>query len=82
MRAEKASQGQLWRFQCLTTFLIYVPSLIIITILVNFYQGFNQSPGTIYQNHEFNSKICMSIATGLISLLLAQKPNILDLIGK
>ena len=81
MSAAKKQQCHLWQFQTLLTFLVYVPTLIIVAILVNFYKGFQQSPGTIYDNQQFNIRVSMSIATGLISLLLSMKPDILDLVG-
>ena len=81
MSASKTQQRHLWQFQTLLTFLVYAPTLIIVAILVNFYKGFQQSPGTIYDNQQFNIRVSMSIATGLISLLLSMKPDILDLVG-
>ena len=81
MREEKTKQHQFWKFQCLTTCLVYTLCLIVVALLVNFYDGFNYFHLTIFDNNEFNAKICMTIATGLVSLLLSMKPNVIEAIG-
>ena len=81
MKEEKTKQHQIWRFQCLTTGLVYTLCLIVVALLVNFYDGFNYFHLTIFDNNEFNAKICMTIATGLVSLLLSMKPNVIEAIG-
>ena len=53
----------------------------MVALLVNFYDGFNYFHLTIFDNNEFNAKICMTIATGLVSLLLSMKPNVIEAIG-
>ena len=81
MRQEKTKQREFWRFQCLTTGLVYTLGLIVVALLVNFYDGFNYFHLTILDNNEFNAKICMTIATGLVSLLLSLKPNVIETLG-
>ena len=81
MEEQKIYQYYFWRFQCIVACIVFIPSLAIVAILVNFYQGFKyETTGAIFYNHEFNTYICFSIFMGLLSLLLSTKPDFIDVI--
>ena len=83
MESRRELQYHFWRFQCIITCIVLVPSLAVVGILVNFYQGFKyETTGAIFQNYEFNTNIYASITMGLLSLLMSLKPNLIDIIEK
>ena len=81
MEVQKAIQFSTWKFQCIITCIVYIPSLVVVAILVNFVQAWKYDDGIIFDNYEINTNICMSILMGIISFLLSMKPNIIDKIS-
>jgi hypothetical protein len=55
--------------------MIFIPTLIIVAILVNMYPCFGYNPNIILRNTEFNIAICTTIITGLLSLSFAKNPR-------
>ena len=83
MKEQKVIQYYFWRFQCIIASMVFIPSLIVVAILVNFHQGFKyETTGAIFNNHEFNNLICVSIIMGVLSLLLSTKPDFITSIEK
>ena len=54
---------------------VYIPTLITIAILVNFYPCFRYDSNLILNNTAFNISICISILTGVFSIVFARNPR-------
>ena len=80
MEVQKALQFYTWKFQCIVTCIVYILSLAVVAILINFAQDWKYDEGIIFDNYEINTKICMSMLMGVISLLLSMKPDIIGTI--
>ena len=79
MENRRELQYHFWRFQCIISCIVLIPSLAVVGILVNFNQGFKyETTGAIFQNYEFNTNIYVSITMGFLSLLMSLKPNFID----
>jgi len=61
--------------QSMLSIIVYVPTLVIIAILVNFYPCFRYDSNLILNNTEFNIAICISILTGFFSIVFARHPR-------
>ena len=75
--AHKQKQFAAWKFQSLISNAIFIPSLIIVTILVNFHKGFVYDEGAVLDNQELTMAVVFSTSMGLISLALSFKPDII-----
>ena len=80
MEVQKALQFYTWKFQGIVSSIVYILSLAVVAILINFAQDWKYDDGIIFDNYEINTKICISIVMGIISLLLSMKPDIIDTI--
>ena len=61
--------------QSMLSITVYVPTLITIAILVNFYPCFRYDSNLILNNTAFNISICISILTGVFSIVFARNPR-------
>ena len=59
-----------WR-QTLVSTLIFVPTLTVIAVLINFYPWWAYDPHIILTNEEFNMVITVMIVMGLVSLIFS-----------
>ena len=71
MKTAKVNQQDSWRFQSIITFMVYIPCLIAVAIVVNYYPDFHYDPGMIFDNQDFNLFFCVVVAMGITSLVLA-----------
>ena len=71
MKTAKVNQQDSWRFQSIITFMVYIPCLIAVAIVVNYYPDFQYDPGMIFDNQDFNLFFCVVVAMGITSLVLA-----------
>ena len=75
MKTTKVNQQDLWKFQSIITFMVYIPSLICVAALVNYDPNFHYDPGMIFDNHDFNLTFLVVMAMGIISLVLTMIMN-------
>ena len=71
MKTTKVNQQDLWRFQSIITFMVYIPCLIAVAIVVNYDPDFHYNPDMVFDNHDFNLIFCVVVAMGVSSLILA-----------
>ena len=70
-----ALQYNIFWSQSISSTIIFIPTLIIVAILVNTYPCFGYNPNIILRNTEFNIAICTTILTGLLSLTFGKNPR-------
>ena len=78
MKIQGDMQYAAWKFQSQVKSFVYITSLIIVSVLGNFVYGWKYNEGIIFNNRDFNRHILTCIAMGLISLVMAYRPNILE----
>ena len=74
MKMIKLQYRTFW-WQNLFSTLIFVPTLIGVSVLINTYPHWAYDPNVILKNAEFNILTCSAIAMGLISLAFARNPS-------
>ena len=68
-------QYKTFKWQTLASCIVYIPTLIVIMVLVNTDRSHCYDSEVIYNNFEFNTKHVMLIVMGLISVVLSFNPN-------
>ena len=71
MKTTKVNQQDLWSFQSIITFMVYIPCLICVAVLINYDKDFDYDPGMIFDNQDFNLMFGVVVAIGITSLVFA-----------
>ena len=74
MKMIKLQYRTFW-WQNLFSTLIFVPTLIVVSVLINKYPRWAYDPNVILKNAEFNILTSSAIVMGLISLIFARNPS-------
>ena len=68
-------QYKTFLWQTLASCFVYIPTIIVILVLVNTDRSHCYDSEVIYNNFEFNTKHVLLIIMGLISVCLSFNPN-------
>ena len=71
-----------FKWQNISSALIFIPSLVIIGVLINSIPSWAYSPDIILKNEDFNVVLATTIIMGFLSLPLSVNPSWMGLVGR
>ena len=71
-----------FKWQNISSALIFIPALITIAVLINSYPSWAYSPDIILKNEDFNVILMTTIIMGLFSMTLAVNPSWMVWVGR
>ena len=71
-------QYDTFKSQTIACSVIYIPTLILICVLVNFDKSLSYDPQVIFGNSDFNIHIISTTLMGVNSLVLSNSPDIFN----
>ena len=71
-----------FKWQNISSVVIFIPALVIMGVLINSYPTWAYSPDIILKNEDFNTILFTTIIMGLVSVAFAMNPSWMAWVGK